>query len=289
MRFYYNVIFMNRLKASIIFYIAFIAVMTVPYAYSSQDVLLQGFGSESIIETGKEPLPEILIAVGSDYADQEYLDDDPDFLKEASSEEIIRIADPLYYWNKGMFHFNDKLYFWFLKPVATVYRAAIPRMVRTGIHNFFDNLGMPVRFVNCILQGKIESAGNEFARFVVNSTEGILGFDDPAKNYPELKNGDEDLGQTFATYGIGNGFYIVWPFLGPSTLRDTLGMAGDRFLKPVSYIDPIEVSLGITGYSMINEISFKIGDYETFKKAALEPYEGLRNAYIQNRQKKVRE
>jgi phospholipid-binding lipoprotein MlaA len=66
-------------------------------------------------------------------------------------------------------------------------------------------------------------------------------------------------------------------------------MAGDRFLKPVSYIEPVEVSLGVTGYRIINEISFKIGDYETFKNAALEPYEGLRNAYVQNRQKKVKE
>jgi len=89
--------------------------------------------------------------------------------------------------------------------------------------------------------------------------------------------------------GPRNGIYIVWPFLGPSTLRDTFGMAGDRFLKPVSYIEPAGVSLGVTGFRIINATSFKIGDYESFKKAALEPYEGLRNAYVQNRQKKVRE
>jgi len=275
---------MKRFPAVIACYIALIAFITVSPSYSAPDVLLPEDGSVSMMETGKDPLPVILIAEGSDYSD-----DDPDFLKEEAREEVIRIADPLYYWNKGMFHFNDKLYFWFLKPVATAYRAVIPGMVRSGVQNFFNNLEMPVRFVNCILQGKFEAASNEFARFIVNSTEGILGFDDPAKNYPELKKGDEDLGQTFATYGIGNGFYIVWPFLGPSTLRDTFGMAGDRFLKPVSYIEPLEVSLGVTGFRMINATSFKIGDYESFKKAALEPYEGLRNAYIQNRQKKVRE
>ena len=280
---------MNRFPAVVIFCIAFIAFMAVPPAYCSQDLLLPEYGPEAIMDKEIESLPRILIAAGSDYSDQEYLDEDPDFLKEEAGEEIVRVADPLYYWNKGMFHFNDKLYFWFLKPVATAYSAVIPRMVRTGVKNFFHNLEMPVRFANCILQGKLEAASHEFARFVVNSTEGILGFDDPAKNYPELKNGDEDLGQTFATYGIGNGIYIVWPFLGPSTLRDTFGMAGDRFLKPVSYIQPVEVSLGVTGYRMINETSLKIGDYESFKKSALEPYEGLRNAYVQNRQKKVRE
>lgn len=283
---------MKRIPTVIVFYIAFIAFLTASPAYSFQDLLLSGDGRESIPGTMKAPLPKILIAAGSDYSDQEYLDDEPDFLKEEAEEgkkEIISVADPLYYWNKGIFHFNDKLYFWFLKPVATAYSAVIPRMVRSGVKNFFHNLEMPVRFVNCILQGKLEAAGHEFARFVVNSTEGILGFDDPAKNYPELKNGDEDLGQTFATYGIGNGIYIVWPFLGPSTLRDTFGMAGDRFLKPVSYIQPAGVSLGVTGFRIINETSFRIGDYESFKKAALEPYEGLRNAYVQNRQKKVRE
>lgn len=235
----------------------------------------------------------LIIASGADTPGGDFLDDEPDFLKEDAEEEkredIITIADPLYYWNKGMFHFNDKLYFWFLKPVATAYRSVMPRMIRTGIQNFFHNLEMPARFVNCMLQGKFEAAGDEFAGFIVNSIEGFLGFDNPAKNYPELMTGNEDLGQTFATYGIGNGFYIVWPFLGPSTLRDTFGMAGDRFLKPVSYIEPLEVSLGTTGLRIVNETSFRIGDYEAFKKAAVEPYEGLRNAYIQNRQKKVRE
>ncbi len=253
------------------------------------------FGTSSVfaLDTGHVSIDQILIAASPDATGGEFLNDEPDFLKEEAEEEkkeeIISIADPLYYWNKGMFHFNDKLYFWFLKPVATAYRAAIPRMVRTGVQNFFHNLEMPVRFLNCLLQGKFEAAGDEFAGFIVNSTEGILGFDNPAINYPELMNGNEDLGQTFGTYGIGNGFYIVWPFLGPSTLRDTFGMAGDRFLKPVSYIQPVEISLGITGCRIINETSFRIGDYEAFKKAALEPYEGMRNAYIQNRQKKIRE
>lgn len=99
----------------------------------------------------------------------------------------------------------------------------------------------------------------------------------------------EDFGQTLGAYGIGNGIYIVWPLLGPSTLRDTIGIAGDNFLKPVSYIEPLDLSLGVTGLRIINETSFKIGDYETFKNAALEPYEGLRNAYIQNRAKKIKE
>jgi len=247
----------------------------------------------TIISGGGKILPDVLTAPGHDCLNQEFSDDEPDFLYEETEEEkleeIISIADPLYYWNWSVFHFNDKLYFWILKPVAEAYRAVVPRQVRSGLHNFFYNIEMPVRFVNCLLQGKFESAGDEFASFVVNSTEGILGFDDPAKNYPELQKGVEDFGQTLGSYKIGNGIYIVWPLLGPSTLRDTIGMAGDSFLKPGSYIEPLEISMGVTGLRTINATSFKIGDYETFKKAALEPYEGLRNAYIQNRQKKIKE
>lgn len=247
----------------------------------------------TILSGGEKILPDVLTTPGHDCLNQEFSDDEPDFLteetEEAKKEEVISIADPLYYWNWSVFHFNDKLYFWFLKPVSEAYRAVVPRQVRSGLHNFFYNIEMPVRFVNCILQGKIEAAVDEFASFVVNSTEGILGFDDPAKNYPELNQGVEDFGQTLGSYRIGNGIYIVWPLLGPSTLRDTIGMAGDSFLKPSSYVEPLELSMSVTGLRTINATSFKIGDYETFKKAALEPYEGLRNAYIQNRQKKIME
>ena len=255
--------------------------------------LAAGDGVGTIINAGEKIFPEVLITPGPDCLNQEFSDDEPDFLteetEEEKKEEIISVADPLYYWNWSVFHFNDKLYFWILKPVSEAYRAVVPRQVRSGLHNFFYNIEMPVRFVNCILQGKFETAGDEFASFVVNSTEGILGFDDPAKNYPELQKGVEDFGQTLGSYRIGNGIYIVWPLLGPSTLRDTIGMAGDSFLKPSSYVESLELSMGVTGLRTINATSFKIGDYETFKKATLEPYEGLRNAYIQNRQKKIRE
>jgi len=247
----------------------------------------------TIINSGEKIRPEVLITPSHDYLDKDFSDDEPDFLsentEEEKKEETISIADPLYYWNKGMFHFNDKLYFWILKPVSEAYKAVVPRQIRSGLHNFFYNIEMPVRFVNCLLQGKFEAAGDEFAGFVVNSTEGILGFDNPAKNYPELQRGVEDFGQTLGSYGIGEGIYIVWPLLGPSTLRDTIGMAGDSFLKPVSYIEPAELSMGVAGLRTINATSFRIGDYETLKEASLEPYDAFRNAYIQNRQKKVRE
>lgn len=202
---------------------------------------------------------------------------------------VVHVADPIEPFNRAMYHFNDKFYFWILKPVAQGYKFLVPTPLRTGVKNFFYNLITPVRMVNCILQGKFYSAGTEFTRFVINSTVGMLGFVDPAQNYPMLKAKEEDLGQTFGNYGIGNGFYIVWPFLGPSTLRDTVGMAGDLFLNPVNYVRPAEAALGITAYEKVNTTSFYIGDYEAIKEASLDPYSAIRNAYIQNRKKKTKE
>jgi phospholipid-binding lipoprotein MlaA len=117
---------------------------------------------------------------------------------------------------------------------------------------------------------------------------GVLGFGNPAKKYPELNPSEEDLGQTLGAYGIGNGLYIVWPILGPSTLRDSVGLVGDLLLNPVSYVEPTEAAIGITGYETVNDTSFKIGDYESLKKAAINPYEALRDAYIQHRKSKVK-
>ena len=109
------------------------------------------------------------------------------------------------------------------------------------------------------------------------------------KKYPELNpNDDEDFGQTLGAYGIGNGFYIMWPILGPSTLRDSVGLVGDLFLNPVFYVEPVEASVGIRSYEEVNETSFEIGDYESLKKAAINPYEAVRDAYIQYRNSKVK-
>jgi phospholipid-binding lipoprotein MlaA len=202
----------------------------------------------------------------------------------------VRVADPLALLNRGIFHFNDKLYFWILKPVAKGYRAVVPETARVGVQNFFSNLLTPVRLANCLFQGKIGAAGAELGKFVVNTTEGILGFRNAAQQYPGLNPGKEDLGQTLATYGIGNGFYIVWPILGPSTLRDTLGLLGDLFLNPVAYyVDSPGAYIGIRAYDILNNTSLRIGDYESIKEASPEPYVAIRNGYIQFREKLIAE
>jgi len=202
----------------------------------------------------------------------------------------LQVADPLYYWNKGMYHFNDKLYFWLLKPLARGYTAITPDIFRAGVRNLFYNLMMPIRFVNCILQGKANAAASEFTRFVINTTVGVLGIVDPASQYPLLNLADdEDLGQTFAKYGIGNGFFLVWPILGPSTLRDFIGSIGDAYLNPLVYIDPFEAQLAARGFNLVNKTSFHIGEYEALKEASVDPYVAMRNSYLQFREKKIKQ
>ncbi len=216
-------------------------------------------------------------------------DEDFDEFESEFEEKALAVADPLSFWNRAMYHFNDKLYFWFLKPVAKGYKRVIPGVVRTGVRNFFSNIFTPIRLTSCILQGKLKAGGTELTRFAVNTTVGILGFGDPAQKYLNLDISDEDLGQTLGAYGIGNGFYVVWPLLGPSTLRDSVGMVGDRFLNPISYVKPFEASVAIGSYNKINETSMHLGDYEAIKEAAVEPYEAFRDAYIQYRKNKVKQ
>ncbi|MCU0554152.1 MAG: VacJ family lipoprotein [Syntrophales bacterium] len=228
---------------------------------------------------------------GKAEAGSEAEEDDFDYdMEDVPAAEQVTIADPWEPFNRAMFTFNDRLYFWVLKPVAEGYSAVVPEPARVSVGNFFSNLRAPIRFVNCVLQANLIGASTELFRFMLNSTIGLAGLFDPAGGEEiGLLRQDEDFGQTLGTYGVGQGFYIVWPFLGPSSPRDTLGMIGDYFSYPISYLDPWEIWLGVRGYQMINDTSLQIGDYEAIKDAALDPYISIRNAYIQYRQKKVEE
>lgn len=199
------------------------------------------------------------------------------------------IADPLEPLNRVLFVVNDKAYFWILKPVARGYRAVVPEPVRIFVRNFFSNITMPIRFVNNLLQGKIRNSGVELIRFGINTTAGIGGLFDPAKNDFHFDPRDEDLGQTFGTYGLGHGFYIVLPLLGPSSLRDAAGLAGDSFLDPVNHAGDVEVVVGAKALRTVNGLSLRIGEYEDLTKSAIDPYVAVRDAYSQYRAKQVKE
>lgn len=208
---------------------------------------------------------------------------------EDATEETPSVADPIYYFNYAMYAFNDTLYFYALKPIARGYKAITPLPVRNGINNFFHNLMFPVRFVNNLLQGKLVQASDEIGIFLVNSTVGILGFNQFAQKHLNMKTNTEDLGQTLGSWSIGDGFYLVLPILGPSTLRDALGRVGDSFATPVNYVEPWELYWGMMGTDKINQTSFRIGDYEALKQASLDPYVAIRNGYLQHRKTQIQE
>ena len=205
---------------------------------------------------------------------------------EATTGKGPQIADPIEPWNRAMYHVNDKFYFWLLKPVTRGYKAAVPEDFRGLFSNFYENLKAPIRIVNNMLQGEPGYAGKELARLVINSTIGVGGLRDCAGECFGIKGRNADFGQTLGKYGVGFGFYLVWPVLGPSSPRDTVGFVGDWLLRPATYLssnffDP--VSMGLYVHESVNTTSFHLGDYEALKAAAIDPYVAIRDAYVQHR------
>ena len=234
---------------------------------------------------------ETSAAEASDPADEDKEDEYDDDDEYADTKDAVLIPDPWVEMNRGLYTFNDKMYFWVLKPVARGYGFIIPKELRQAIRNAFYNIRFPVRFINCLLQGKIRKSGYEFGQFFINTTAGCLGLLNPAANYPELQLSPEDLGQTFGAWGVGSGAYLMLPFFGPSSLRDGLGKLGDTFIDPIWWLfkDDIWTSLGIRAGETVNDTSLRIGEYEALKEAALDPYVMIRNAYVQNRNKLIAE
>ena len=217
-------------------------------------------------------------------------DDDFDMFEEEFAEKAVRISDPLEPINRLMFNLNDFIYKAAIRPVARGYRHITPEPARISVRNFFGNLTAPIRYVNCVLQGKLSEANREFERFAINSTVGILGLMDPAKAKFKLEPTDEDLGQTLASYGIGNGVYIVWPLLGPSTVRDSVGRFGDRLFYPVTYVaDSPNAVIAIAVARTMNTYSFRIRDYDALLKDAIDPYAVIRDTYLQYRRQLISE
>jgi len=222
--------------------------------------------------------------------DDEEKEDDEDF-----EDKVTAINDPLYAINYTFYNINDILYEVVMKPAAKTYNFFIPVEFRTVIKNFFYNLRFPIRFVNCLLQFKGTKAAQEVGGFFLNTTVGLVGLGDVASYY-DLKPSPEDLGQTLGFWGLGNGFYIVYPILGPSSLRDSARFVDSYFLDPVNWLKydkfggySWRTTVAITAYDKFNELSFQLEDIDAFKKAAFEPYIGVRDAYVEYRNKLVDE
>jgi len=213
--------------------------------------------------------------------------DDEEMFEFDEDEKQYSVSDPLEPVNRGIFWFNDKLYFYLFKPVARGYRWAVPEPWRVAVQNVFSNLASPVRILNAGLQGKFSDAGNELTRFFVNTTIGIGGLFDTARDHFDIRKHDEDTGQTLGHYGIGPGFYLVLPILGPSDVRDAVGTFADSRMDLVYYLFDGWTYYEVKAYEKVNDLSLDKDTYESIKKEALDPYLFVRDAYMQYRQNKV--
>jgi len=191
--------------------------------------------------------------------------------------------DPLEYFNRGVYTFNENADEYVLEPVARGYQFVTPETVDKGVTNFFSNLDDVVVFVNDLLQLKFNQAFSDAGRVVVNSTVGVLGFMDMATDMGMPKH-NEDFGQTLGAYGVGTGPYIVLPILGPSTLRDTLGLFADSFVDPVQQINDSDTMWSAIVLEGVDLRADLISTKKILDQASLDPYEFLRSGYFQRRE-----
>lgn len=227
-------------------------------------------------------------------AQNAYLSDE-DFYNEDVTE-ASDIYDPLESINRYTFEFNDFFYGVVLEPIADGYTAITPEPVQEGANNFFYNLKYPVRLVGNLLQGRFKGAWVETGRFVINSTLGVVGVMTPADNFESFAPiKSEDFGQAMGSWGIGEGPYLVLPFLGPSNLRDLGGLVGDRAVNPLD--QPFsaithwnwEWRLALDGTGLIVSSPNLLERYNQMKGSAIDPYSSLKNGFIQYRRAAVAE
>jgi phospholipid-binding lipoprotein MlaA len=197
-------------------------------------------------------------------------------------------SDPWERMNRGTFRFNEGADHWVVEPVAKGVDFVVPDPVERSIRKFFDNSMFPVHFLNDLLQCKPVSAVEDLARFVVNTTIGIAGFFDPASHFG-LEGNREDFGQTLGYWGVPPGPYLVLPILGPSNPRDTVGLAADSFTTVYPWFIPFWVSSAITTGNLLNRRSLALDTIAAERKAALDYYVAVRNAYLSYRENQVRD
>ncbi len=194
--------------------------------------------------------------------------------------------DPLEPLNRGIYFFNDVLDNTVVKPVAIIYKGVVPSVARTGVSNFFSNINDVIVALNNLLQGKFTQAASDVGRIVVNTTVGLLGTIDVATEIG-LEKHNEDFGQTLGRWGIGNGPYLVLPFIGPSSFRDAVGWLVDYYTDPITYVDDISTRNILWGTRIVNRRAELLDTTSIVETAALDPYEFIRDAYLQRRRNLV--
>lgn len=194
--------------------------------------------------------------------------------------------DPWENWNRKVFAFNEGLDKNVLKPVATAYSKVVPELVRRGVDNFFSNAADAWSAINNVLQGKPEPAFTDMVRFTTNTVFGIFGILDIASEFG-LEHHYEDFGQTLGRWGFGAGAYVVWPLIGPSTVRDTIALPLDRAASPAVYLNDGRWQFGIVGLQIVNTRAKLLGASQVIDDIALDKYTFLRDAYLQRRRSLV--
>ena len=206
------------------------------------------------------------------------------------SDALEEDYDPWEPFNEKMFSFNRNLDKYLLKPAARVYRVIMPEPLQVAIANGFDNIAFVPRMVNSLLQAKWGGAARELGRFLINSTAGIGGLFDPAKDYWDIPKSREDFGQTLAVWGAGAGPYLVLPFTEPLTVRDGIGKGVDGAMDPLSYLlpflwDRFGMKLGDT----LNDRALNYDLFQGFEESVIDMYSAVRHGYLQRRQQLIKE
>ena len=261
------------MKRQISLLFVLLAVSSVP--------LLTGCASNN----RKRPEPTVSAAAGDNRVKAR-----PVKAEEAEIDEYstVLVSDPWEPVNRAIFRFNDGVYTILFRPVSKVYETVLPKPVRKGLDNVYENVRVPVRLVNNVLQGKFDRAARELQKFLVNSSWGIGGIVRLSDRIPSLAEVPAaDTGQTFAKWGIGRGPYIVLPVLGPSSLRDAIGYAGDSALNPVSWVTtafgaPVW-AIAIPSTNTLRSLPHQLRIYDAATENTLDRYLAARSAYIQYR------
>jgi phospholipid-binding lipoprotein MlaA len=209
--------------------------------------------------------------------------------------DAVTVPDPLEPLNRATFMLNEGLYIVLLRPITTGYEFLVPTPGRTALTNVFENVKYPVRFVNSLLQGKFERMAQETGKFLLNTSVGVGGIWKPSDKVADLADlPTVDTAQTFAKWGIPHGAYLVLPVLGPNSIRDTIGWAGDAALNPVTYVgyfyngtffgDTYDWTIAFPAANALRAMPEAMDNYDAATENALDPYVSARTFYIQYRE-----
>ncbi len=199
--------------------------------------------------------------------------------------------DPWERFNQRTFAFNRGVDRYVVKPAAKAYDVIVPEPWQAMISRAFENLRWPVRFVNNLLQQKWGGAGRELARFLINTTAGVAGFWDPARDYWHIEASPADFGQTLGKWGTKPGPYLVLPLLPPMTVRDGVGLGVDGATSPMTYfVAPFFWDgFGLKAGDTVNDRAMNIDLYEGFEESVVDMYSAVRNAYLRKREQRIKE